>query len=97
MQRIISKEHVLEGNQLTVEALMPSRPPPLLKSEEIDPDKLLFTKLDSLKIDSKKLQEFAGNAGKAPVVKITYSSRPGIALIQYDKQPGKNSGLKIFC
>lgn len=90
MQRVISKDRVLEGNKLTVEALMPSRPPPLLKLEEIDPDKLLFTELDSLKIVSNRLQEFAGKAGKATVKKITYSSRPGMALIQYAKQPGKN-------
>lgn len=78
-----------------MEILKPGRPPPLLRPSEVDPDKLLFTGLDLGKTDTKRLKEFATRAGNAMVQRITYSSKPGVALIQFSGKPGQRL-LKIF-
>jgi hypothetical protein len=88
------KQFFMEGVQLTIEPMKPGRPPPLFIAKDglgASEDSLLYFDLPMGYTEVESLRTFVANAAKTPVNKITFSQRPGVALVRYDGSPGEFS------
>jgi hypothetical protein len=90
------KECGMEGVQLTIEPMKPGRPPPIFIEKDglrASEDSLLYLDLPQTGIEVESLRTFVASAAKASVGSITFSQRPGVALVRYDDSPGKSPGI----
>ena len=86
----------LHGASLHAEWLQPGRPPPLCTSNEVSNDCLLFVDLPA-NVDKELLRTYASKAAEVDVNRITFSSRPGVALVHYSAPVGSSQFVIELC